>query len=131
MRHQFFSKIVQREEGSRIGHVRRILLTSGASSEDTDDDAGALENEATVSVLSLEEWPLLTALVSSAGASPISVSGGGHEEVKLLGEANPALRGEGAVRYEHPHIHKFSQGGGGIRGAAFPPAAQRFLPRLP
>ena len=68
--------------------------------------------------------------VIGRGKSHIRI-GGDHEEVQLLGEANPALRGEGAVRYENPHIHKFSQGGGGIRGAAFPPAAQRFLPRLP
>ena len=37
-----------------LDHARRVFR-SGASSEDTDDDAGALENEATVSVLSLEE----------------------------------------------------------------------------
>ena len=28
--------------------------------------------------------------------------GGDHEEIKLLGEANPALRGEGTIRYENP-----------------------------
>ena len=39
--------------------------------------------------------------VIGRGKSHIRI-GGDHEEVKLLGEANPALRGEGAVRYEDP-----------------------------
>ena len=39
--------------------------------------------------------------VIGRGKSHIRI-GGDHEEVKLLGEANPALRSEGTVRYENP-----------------------------
>ena len=58
------------------------MLASGASSDDAEETTAArssaerLEKEATVSELSLEEWPLLTASFSSKGAHPISGSGG-------------------------------------------------------
>ena len=60
--------------------------------------------------------------VIGRGKSHIRI-GGDHEKIQLLGEANPALRGEGTIRYENPLIHEFSQVGGGIRGAALPSAA--------
>ena len=64
------------------------------------------------------------------GTSHIRVRGD-HEEAQLLGEAYTALRREGTVRYENPHIHKFSQRGGSVGGATLPPAALRAIPRRP
>ena len=59
------------------------MLASGASSDDAEETTAArssaerLEKEATVSELSLEEWPLLIASsLFPTGAHPISGSGG-------------------------------------------------------